>query len=110
MADTSLVGAFERFLNEFKLASQSSDISTVDALENLNLDGDDISDDYDFMEDADEASGNRRRTRHSRDREPRKKYMDVLQEVADRKLSEICVDLDDLATVTAHSPGVRRHA
>ena len=32
--------------------------------------------------------------------EPKRKYMDMLQQVADRKLSEVTIDLDDLENVS----------
>ena len=31
---------------------------------------------------------------------PKKKYMDMLQKVADRKLSEVTIELDDLENVS----------
>lgn len=79
--------AFEDFLRSFK----SSSTEAEDALDDLRLDGDGTSDEYDFMDDADGENGTRaqrRKTKH--------KYMDMLQDVADRKRSQILVDLDDL--------------
>ncbi|MCJ1330588.1 Mcm2-7 hexameric complex component [Thelotrema lepadinum] len=90
-------GAFEDFLLNYKVSASSNEDSAADALEHLNLDEDDISDDYDFMEDAEGQSNGRRRASNSRNREPRRKYLEVLQKVADREISEICIDLDDLA-------------
>ena len=83
----------------YKVSASSNEDSAADALEHLNLDEDDISDDYDFMEDAEGQSNGRRRASNSRNREPRRKYLEVLQKVADREISEICIDLDDLAEV-----------
>ena len=34
-----------------------------------------------------------------RARDPKKKYMEMLQEVADRRLDEVCIELDDLDAV-----------
>ncbi|EME39226.1 hypothetical protein DOTSEDRAFT_91650 [Dothistroma septosporum NZE10] len=78
--------AFKDFLQKFK----SSSSETEDALEGLNLDGDGTSDEYDFMDDADEGARSRNRTKS------KLKYMHMLQEVADRKSGQILVDLDDL--------------
>ena len=94
---TSLVicysAAFEDFLTSFK----SSETSAASALENLNIDEDGLSEEYDFLEDADELNGaaapNNSR-RHQQD--PKQKYMEILQSVADRHTSEVCVELDDL--------------
>lgn len=52
------------------------------------------------MEDAADANGEIRPDRRShRDRDPKKKYMELLQNVADRQCSEICIELDDLDAV-----------
>jgi DNA replication licensing factor MCM7 len=45
----------------------------------------------------DDAAGNSSRTRR---REPKKKYIEMLQKVADRQLTEVCIELDDLDTVS----------
>ncbi|SMR57702.1 unnamed protein product [Zymoseptoria tritici ST99CH_3D1] len=78
--------AFKDFLQNFK----SSSTETEDALEDLRLDGDGTSDEYDFMDDAEYGNGETRRTKS------KVKYMNVLQSVADRKSSQVLVDLDDL--------------
>ena len=74
-------------------------------LQDLNLDEDGTSDEYDFMDDV--ADGNGRRSRR-RDGEtahhPKIKYMNMLQKVADRQLSQVTIDLDDLAEVIASVP------
>lgn len=64
----------------------------------MNIDEDDFSDEYEFMDEDEEAQNARRRTR-SQAKEPRLKYMDVLRKVADRYEDEITIDLDDLAKV-----------
>lgn len=63
----------------------------------MNLDEDDFSDDYDFMDDSDEAE--QRREQRAAERLPQKKYMKLLQDVADRKENEITIELDDLVVV-----------
>ncbi|QDS67626.1 hypothetical protein FKW77_004302 [Venturia effusa] len=83
---TDQQSAFEDFLKSFK----SSTVEASDALEGLNLDGD--GEDYDFMDDADVPND---RTRSSQ-QAPKAKYMKLLQDVADRKVSDIVIELDDL--------------
>lgn len=82
---------FEDFLKTFK----STTVDAADQLEGLNIGEDAESDEYDFM-DEDEESANRTR---NRDRNPKQKYIQMLQDVADRARSEIQIDLDDLDTV-----------
>jgi len=62
----------------------------------MNIEEDDFSDDYDFMDDDEEDV--RRRTR-SQGKEPKLKYKELLQRVADRYDDEITIELDDLAKV-----------
>lgn len=94
------VAAFEDFLASFKFSSSASEASATNALQDLNIDEDGLSDEYDFMDDAAEGAINARRSgRGGRDRDPKKKYMEVLQKVADRQTSEVCIELDDLDTV-----------
>jgi DNA replication licensing factor MCM7 len=64
----------------------------------MNIDEDDFSDEYDFMDDDDEE-GNTRREARSQAKIPKLKYKDLLQKVADRYEEEITIDLDDLAKV-----------
>ncbi|KAE9973047.1 Mcm2-7 hexameric complex component [Venturia inaequalis] len=86
---TEQQSAFEDFLKSFK----SSTAEASDALEGLNLDEDgEDGEDYDFMDDAD-APNNRTR---GNQQAPKVKYMKLLQDVADRKVSDIVVELDDL--------------
>ncbi|KIW71863.1 hypothetical protein PV04_00093 [Phialophora macrospora] len=81
--------AFQSFLEKFETSKTSPD-ATAEAIDGLHLDGDHTSDEYDFMDDlADEdRAGSRRR--------PKRKYMDMLQEVADRERQNIVIELDDL--------------
>ena len=65
----------------------------------MNIDEDDFSDEYDFMDDDDAPGGNARREARSQAKMPKTKYKDLLQKVADRYEEEITIDLDDLAKV-----------
>ena len=47
----------------------------------------------------DVAGGKEARRPNQPFREPRRKYMDMLQKVADRELDEITIELDDLDNV-----------
>ena len=75
----------------------------------MNIDEDDFSDEYDFMDDDDdeEAQAARRRTR-TQAKQPRLKYAELLQKVADRYEDEITIDLDDLAKVRIKGPSNRQ--
>jgi DNA replication licensing factor MCM7 len=77
--------AFKDFLETFK-----SFESTTDAIEDLHIDGDGTSDEYDFMDDADGTDG--QQTRSDRRKEPKRKYMKMLQDVADRDKSNILIE------------------
>ncbi|MCJ1406616.1 Mcm2-7 hexameric complex component [Ptychographa xylographoides] len=91
--------AFEDFLTSFKSSASASETSAANALQSLNIDEDGLSDDYDFMEDAADGTGDTRPDpRSGRDRNPKRKYMEILQRVADRQTAEICIELDDLDT------------
>ena len=83
--------AFEDFLQSYK---------TTDALEvteESHLDVDGTSDEYDFMDDVVDAGGN---SRPRGRRDPKHKYMDLLQNIADRRQDHIYIDLDDLDEVS----------
>lgn len=86
----SQLEAFESFLDKFEV-TQSETEQAASAIEDLHLDGDTTSDEYDFMDDVAGADGQRRQRQ-----QPRKKYMDMLQKVADRERNNILVELDDL--------------
>jgi DNA replication licensing factor MCM7 len=88
---------FKDFLKGFKTFQSSSEAAATEALEDLNIDEGRTSDEYDFMDDADETGAN---TRVSRRREPKLKYMQILQDVANRDKSNILIELDDLAVVS----------
>ena len=81
------------FLQNFK----SSSTEAAEQLEGLNLNGDGDSDEYDMMDDSDDPvpNGTQRRSRHGK-----AKYMQMLQDVADRIRTEITIDLNDLEAVS----------
>ncbi|CAG8976654.1 hypothetical protein HYALB_00002170 [Hymenoscyphus albidus] len=84
--------AFEDFLQNFKTSPAAN---ITHALGGMNIDEDDLSDDYDFMDEDDEGQDERRRTR-SHAKAPKLKYMDLLRKIADRQEEEITIDLDDV--------------
>ncbi|KAH6650281.1 MCM2/3/5 family-domain-containing protein [Chaetomium tenue] len=86
--------AFEHFLSDFKTSPQET---ITHALGNITIDEDDLSDEYDFMDEDDNAQQQRRREKPQK-QVPRHKYKDMLQDLADRNISEVVVDLDDLAS------------
>ncbi|KAE8448359.1 hypothetical protein EG329_009603 [Mollisiaceae sp. DMI_Dod_QoI] len=87
--------ALEDFLQSFKTSPKTE---LAGALGDMNIEEDDFSDEYDFMDDEDDDEGhNTRREARTQAKVPKLKYMDVLQKVADRYEDEITVDLDDLA-------------
>lgn len=70
------------------------------AVQDLNIDGDGSSEEYDFMDDAPGAKEGRQP--NGQNEEPRRKYMDMLQKVADRDLDEVTIELNDLDNVSTH--------
>ncbi len=88
--------ALEGFLETFKTSKSKS---AVDALLDLNIDDDDLSAEYDFMDSDDDAAQEARRVARERSQQPRLKYLAVLQRVSNRQEDEITIDLDDLAEV-----------
>ncbi|PMB68295.1 DNA replication licensing factor MCM7 [Beauveria bassiana] len=89
----TLKDAFEVFLKDFKTTPEHT-ITT--AMGNITIDEDDLSDEYDFMDDDDESGERRRRDREHR-RAPHHKYQEIMQKLANRTQEEIVIDLDDLA-------------
>lgn len=93
------LNGFKDFLKGFKTFQSSSEAAATEALEDLNIDDGQTSDEYDFMDDADETNGaNARGAR--RHREPKLKYMQILQDIANRDTSNILIELDDLSVVS----------
>ena len=90
------------FLQTFKSSQSSSAETAADAIEDLNIDEDGISDEYDFMDDAEISEGRPRRRRGG----DKQKYMALLQEVADRTKPSVMIELDDLNVVCFQLPKV----
>ncbi|KIN03899.1 hypothetical protein OIDMADRAFT_102269 [Oidiodendron maius Zn] len=87
--------AFEDFLQTFKSAPTSA---LANALNGMRLDENNWSDDeYDFVDDEDEDGENARRSARIQSKQPKLKYMELLQQVANRYEDEITIELDDLA-------------
>ncbi|CBF70403.1 hypothetical protein AN5992.2 [Aspergillus nidulans FGSC A4] len=95
--------AFKDFLKHFKSFESASASAATEAIEDLHIDEDGISDEYDFMEDADE-SGAQSRAGRRRNKEPKLKYMQMLQDVADRERLDVLVELDDLVNYERSLP------
>lgn len=93
-------GAFEEFLKGFKTSPEQS-IAT--AMGNVTIDEDELSDEYDFM-DEDDQEGERRRAERQKNKQPQFKYKNELQELANRGREEMIIDLDDLHTVCTWLP------
>jgi DNA replication licensing factor MCM7 len=89
---------FKDFLQHFKTLQSTSEAAATEALEDLNIDGDRTSDEYDFMDDVDDEGPDTRGAR--RRREPKLKYMQILQDIANRDASNIVIELDDLDIVS----------
>ncbi|EEH35675.1 DNA replication licensing factor mcm7 [Paracoccidioides lutzii Pb01] len=92
---------FKNFLRTFKSFSSTSENAATEAIEGLRLDGDDINDEYDFMDDTD-ADG--QRARNDRSKEPKLKYMKMLQDVSNRIRTNIVIELDDLDSYVKSLP------
>jgi len=90
--------AFRDFLENFKSSQSKSEEAAADAIDDLNLDEDRTSDEYDFMDDVAEDNDSRSR-RAGRSRPSKRKYISMLQEVADRERSSVLIELDDLEEV-----------
>lgn len=84
------------FLQTFKTSPASA---LASALDSMNIDEDDFSDEYDFMDDDDEDGHNARRRKSAPAKQTKIKYSEILQKVADRYEDEITIDLDDMAKV-----------
>jgi DNA replication licensing factor MCM7 len=92
--------AFRDFLESFKSSESATEETAADAIDGLHIDGDGTSDEYDFMDDAENGDGTRSR-RDERSRPDKRKYVALLQDIADRVKSNILIELDDLELVRA---------
>lgn len=90
---------FKDFLQHFKTLQSSSEAAATEAMEDLNIDGNRTSDEYDFMDDVDDGEGAQTRGARRR-REPKLKYMQILQDVSNRDSANIIIELDDLDVVS----------
>lgn len=97
-ADLRAPGAFELFLTDFK---SSPEEALAHAIGDVTIAEDDISDD-DLMDDDETAQAIRDRQRAAK-RGPQPKYKNMMQDLADRKIEEVIIDLDDLADVSLES-------
>ncbi|EGY22800.1 DNA replication licensing factor mcm7 [Verticillium dahliae VdLs.17] len=88
---TNPAAAFESFLKDFKATPEQT---ITHALGNVTINEDDFDEDDDVMEDDEVAEERRRRQKEARTPQP--KYQIILQELADRKINEVMLDLDDL--------------
>ena len=97
---------FKDFLQNFRTFESASDIAATEAIEGLHIDEDGTSDEYDFMDDV-ENGGRGRGTADRRRKEPKLKYMQMLQDVVDRLKTNIVIELDDLDTVSLNALSIR---
>jgi DNA replication licensing factor MCM7 len=70
------------------------------AVQDLNIDGDNSSDEYDMLDDV--TGGKDAGHPNGQYKEPKRKYMEMLQKVADREIDEVTIELDDLDNVCGH--------
>lgn len=89
--------AFQSFLDKFEV-SKTAQEEAAEAIDGLHLDGDHTSDEYDFMDDAEDEGTNNATNRR---RPNTRKYRQMLQEVADRERTNITIELDDLKEVSS---------
>lgn len=85
---------FQEFLQTFKTSESTNESAATEAIDNLRLEEDDFSDE-ELMDDGNDGSNERRRRA-----EPRLKYADLLQKIADREIDHIVIELDDLDSVS----------
>lgn len=91
--------AFRDFLENFKSSQTASEDAAAEAIDGLHIDGNGTSDEYDFMDDVEDGDGTRSR-RENGNRPDKRKYMALLQDIADRVKSNILIELDDLDVVS----------
>lgn len=93
--ELTFLAAFEDFLQKFKTSPEET---LTHAIGQISIDEDDLSDEYDFM-DEDEAPEQRRKQKAA-SKQPRQKYADMMQKLADRSLDEVLIELDDIVTAS----------
>lgn len=96
-------------MSTYESTTSDLDAAATDALEGLNIDEDADSDDFVMVDGEENGRGVRRKPGQYED--PKKKYMNLLQKVADRQISEVKIELDDLKTVRfpLQTPPKRSH-
>jgi DNA replication licensing factor MCM7 len=87
-------------LKDFKTSPEQT---LATALGGITIEEDDLSDEYDFMDEDEEATQRRQQEKESR-RTPQLKYRNMLQKLANREIEEITIELDDLAEVRTPPP------
>ncbi|KAK8020815.1 DNA replication licensing factor mcm7 [Apiospora arundinis] len=88
--------AFEDFLDKFKTSPQDT---ITHAIGQISIDEDDLSDEDDFMdEDGEAAQHDRRRKKAAQRQQPKHKYVELMQQLADRAIDEVLIDLDDIVS------------
>lgn len=90
-----LAAAFVDFLKNFKSASTDA----ADQLGDLNISGNGADDEYDMVDDSDDPAPNASQARNK----SKLKYMNILQDVANRTLDEIFIDLNDVEAVRLYT-------
>lgn len=84
-------------MSTYESTTSDLDAAATDAFEGLNIDEDAESDDFIMVDGEENGRGGRRKPGQYED--PKKKYMNLLQKVADRQMSEVKIELDDLKAV-----------
>lgn len=87
---------FKDFLKNFKSFQSATEAAATEAIQGLRIDGDRTDDEYDFMDDVEANDGET----SGRSREPKTKYMRILQDITNRDSNNILIELDDVATVS----------
>ncbi|ROW11011.1 hypothetical protein VMCG_00894 [Cytospora schulzeri] len=87
------LSAFKTFLQDFKASPADS---LTHALGGMDIAEDALDDEYDFMDDDNDEEELHRQERADR-KKPYHKYKDLMQQLANRKIDEVLVDLDDVS-------------
>lgn len=96
---------FKTFLQDFKASPADS---ITHALGGMNIEEEDLDDEYDFMDEDNEDEERRRQERANR-KKPYHKYKDLMQQLANRDIDEVLIELDDIAQVCTASTSTNGH-
>lgn len=96
---------FKSFLQDFKASPADS---ITHALGGMNIEEEDLDDEYDFMDEDNEDEDRRRQERANR-KKPYHKYKDLMQQLANRDIDEVLIELDDIAQVCTASTSIYGH-